>query len=385
MASVTTTYLNYGVFETQISTRVEHNTQIDTAPAKILSSNFEVPTLVLDAAVSLLRLRRAPGFNMGKALEQFRARPEHSSSVNFPFLSYAKSNCLFHVTCALESAEAAHVDDLFLRLLSSNTVDLGTDDGERLLLVAAEEGAGSVVKLLMHSDQLHPNPTDSSGQTPLHLAASSDHGDIVKDLIGINTVNANQKNNKHQGPIHLAIENGHNRVCEVLIESGRVNINDKDHSDRTPLHLALRTINTDPVARRLINHPSILPDEQDSRNQTPLHRALERENTAEITKILLSTGKVNTNTKDHYGRSPLHKAAEFDYTGEIAKVLLDSESTDPDPEDGEMVTPLHQAIKSRNVQVTKVILDSGKITPIQDIRCTPKRKDHHACSSPTWR
>lgn len=363
MASTIATYLNYGVFETQISTRVVHNTQVDTAPAKILGSNVEVPTLVRDIAVSLLKLRRAPGFNMGKALEQYRARPEYSSTVKFPFLSYAKSNCLFHVTCALESAETAHVDELFLRLLSSSTLDLGTEDGERLLLVAAEKGAESVVKLLLHSDQLHPNPTDSSGQTPLFLAASSGHEKIVKHLIGINAVNANKKNNKQQAPIHVALENGHNRVCEVLIESGGVNINEKDHSDRTPLHLALRNINTDPIARRIINHPSILLDEQDSRKQTPLHRALERENSVTITKILLSTGKVNTNTKDGYGRSPLHKAAEFDHTGEIAKILLNCESTDPDPEDRKLVTPLHQAIKSRNVQVTKAILDSGKITP----------------------
>ncbi|KAJ6028022.1 hypothetical protein N7540_003598 [Penicillium herquei] len=362
MADIITTYLNYDIFERQISTRVRSNIEVDSTPAKILDSNFEVPTVVRDIAVNLLKLRRVPGFNMGKTLEQLRARPQSSADNPLKLLSYAKFNCLFHITCALESRESHEVDASFLRLLNGTTVDINTSDGQRLLLSAAENGSEEIVKILLHSSRLNPNSTDLSGQTPLFLAAASGHDTIVKLILSVRSIDPNIKSKKIQTPLHIAIEKGNNKTAQILIESGRVNINAKDHSDRTPLHIALLSLHTDPVAKILLRSPSILPDEHDCQDKTPLHNALEGGNVA-IAKILLSRSKVKTNTKDRNGRSPLHLAVRFDFTGEITKILLQSESTDPDADDGKMVTPLHQAVKSSNLSAMKVILESGRVNP----------------------
>ncbi|KAJ5626943.1 hypothetical protein N7528_004370 [Penicillium herquei] len=303
MADIITTYLNYDIFERQLSTRVRSDIEVDSTPAKILDSNFEVPTVVRDIAVSLLKLRRVPGFNMGKTLEQLRTRPQNTADSPLKLLSYAKSNCLFHIACVLESGESQEVDPSFLRLLNGTMININTGDGQRLLLTAAEKGSQEVVKIILYSSQLNPNSTDLAGQTPLFLAAASGHDSIVKLLLNVMSIDPNIKSKKIQTPLHIAIEKGHNKTAQILIESGRVNVNAKDHSDRTPLHIALQSLSTDHAAKTLLQSPSILPDEQDCQRKTPLHNALERGNVA-VAKMLLSSGKVKTNTKDGDKRSP---------------------------------------------------------------------------------
>ncbi|KAJ5737121.1 uncharacterized protein N7483_002246 [Penicillium malachiteum] len=362
MADIITTYLNYDIFERQISTTVKSNVEVNSTPARILDSNFEVPTVVRDIAVNLLKLRRVPGFNMGKTLEQLRARPRTSAANPLKLLAYAKFNCLFHITCVLESRESHEVDASFLRLLNGTMVDINTSDGQRLLLSASGKGSEAVVKILLHSSQLNPNSTDLSGQTPLFLAAAFGHDTVVKLLLSVRSIDPNIKSKKIQTPLHIAIEKGHNNTAQILIESGRVNINAKDHSDRTPLHIALQSLHTDPVAKILLQSPSILPDEQDCQGRTPLQNALEGGNVA-VAKILLASKKVKTNTKDENGRSPLHLAVKFDLTGEIVQTLLEFESTDPDAEDEKKVTPLHQAVKSSNLSAMKILLESGRLNP----------------------
>ncbi|KAJ5702333.1 hypothetical protein N7488_009881 [Penicillium malachiteum] len=362
MADIITTYLNYDIFERQISTRVRCNIEVDLTPAKILDSNFEVPTVVRDIAVNLLKLRRVPGFNMGKTLEQLRARPQTSTDSPLKLLSYAKSNCLFHIACVLESGESQEADPSFLRLLNGTMVDLNTSDGQRLFFAATEKDSEAVVKIIIQSSQLNPNSTDLSGQTPLFLAAASGHDSIVKLLLSVRVIDRNIKSKKIKTLLHIAIEKGHNKTAEILIGSGRVNINAKDHSDRTPLHIALQSLNTDRAARALLQYTSILPGEQDCQHKTPLHNALEGGNFA-VAKMLLSSGRVKTNTKDGNKRSPLHLAVEFDFTGEITKFLLQFDSTEPDTDDRKMVTPLHQSVKSNNLPAMKALLESGRLNP----------------------
>ncbi|KAJ5288755.1 hypothetical protein N7478_001785 [Penicillium angulare] len=362
ISDIVITYLNYNIFETQLSTRVTPNIQVDSAPAKILGSNFEVPNVVRELAVSLLKLRRAPGFNITTALDQFSPRQKHTPDHSFRFLSYAKSNCLFHFTTTLESQTPGHVDELFLRLLSGTMLDKNTTDGQRLLLASAKKGIESILKPLLHSSHLNPNSRDSFGQTPIFLATASGHEDILTYLLSIKAVDPNLKSKKQQTPLHIAIENTHISISKTLIQSTRVNINAKDHSDRTPLHYAVQNISALPIFNLLLGSPSILFDEPDIQGDAPLQKALEKGNTL-ASKSLLSTGKVKTNTVDRHGITYLHLASKYDFTGEIVKILLKIPSTDPDAGDNKMITPLHQAVKSKNLPALKAILESGRINP----------------------
>ncbi|KAJ5917856.1 hypothetical protein N7454_010231 [Penicillium verhagenii] len=362
MADIITTYLNYGVFERQISTRVNASLHVDSAPAKIVSSVFEVPNTVRDLAMSLLKLRKTPGFNLGQTLEQLRPRRESLSGQSFRFLSYAKSNCLFHIVCSLEQANPREIDPSWLQLLRGTMLEINTSDGQKLLLLAAEKGIPSIVEILLRTGKLDPNSTDSAGRTSLFLAAALGHEAIVSYLINTNNVHANLQAKSGQTALHIAIEMKHNSVAEILIKSPRVNINAKDGTGRTPLHIALESIETDPIARLIFNSPTSLLDEQDSEGSTPLHKALEIDNIS-IAKALIASEKIKINTKNRAGQSALHLAARFDMTGDIAKILLQYKSTEPDADDEKMVTPLHRAVKSNNIATLKVLLDSGRIQP----------------------
>ncbi|KAJ5909564.1 hypothetical protein N7504_004207 [Penicillium tannophilum] len=363
MADIVITYLNYGVFETQISTRVNTPLHVNSAPAKIVESVFEVPNAVRDLAMSLLKLRKTPGFDLGKTLEQLRPGHQSVSDHRFSFLSYAKSNCLYHAVCKLEEAKAPESIDSLLRLLGGNMLDINTDDGRTLLLLAAEKGIESIVKVLLRTGKINSNSTDQSGQTALFLAAASGHEAIVTHLLSMNTVDANIPSENRQNALHVAIQRKHNSVAEILIKSTRTNLNAKDDFGRAPLHMALDSMDTDPIARLLLTFPSTLLDEkEDMQGTTPLHKAISIGNNA-IAKVLLKSGKVKTNTKNRAGQTAFHLAAKYDKTGEITQVLLQLNHTDADKEDREMITPIHQAVKSRNSATLKVLIDSGQIDP----------------------
>ncbi|KAJ6114520.1 hypothetical protein N7486_000298 [Penicillium sp. IBT 16267x] len=363
MAEIIITYLNYGVFETQVSTRVHTKLQVDSAPARIVGSVFEVPNVVRDLAMSLLKLRKTPGFDLGKTLQQLRARHESLSDQSFCFLSYAKSNCLFHTVCSLKQTMSPEIDDLLLRLLSGTMLDIDTSDGHMLLHFAAEQGIESILKVLLKSGKIDPNSTDQSGQTPLYLAAASGHSAIVTHLLSIDTVDPNLPSKTRRNALHVAILMKHNSVAEILIKSTRTNLNAKDDFGRAPLHMALESMDADPIANLLLKSPSTLLDEQeDFQGSTPLHKALSIGNNA-IAKLLLNSGKVKTNTKNRDGQTAFHLAAKHDKTGEITQILLQLNHTDADKEDEHMITPLHQTVKSRNPATLKVLIDSGQIDP----------------------
>ncbi|KAJ5998550.1 hypothetical protein N7451_006360 [Penicillium sp. IBT 35674x] len=350
MADIVITYLNYGVFETQISTRVNTPLHVNSAPEKIVESVFGVPNVVRDLAMSLLKLRKTPGFDLGKTLEQLRPRHQPSS-------------CLYHAVCKLEQAKAPESIDFLLRLLGGNMLDINTDDGHTLLFLAAEKGIESIIKVLLESGKINPNSTDQSGQTPLFLAAASGHEAIVTHLLSMNTVDANLPSKNRRHALHVAIQRKHNSVAEILITSTRTNLNAKDDFGRAPLHMALDSLDTDPIARLLLTSPSTLLDEQeDMRGMTPLHKAISIGNNA-IAKILLNSGKVKINTKNRDGQTAFHLAAKYDKTGEITQIMLQLNHTDADKEDKEMITPIHQAVKSRNSATLKVLIDSGQIDP----------------------
>lgn len=363
MADIVITYLNYGVFETQISTRTNKTLQINSAPSKIVESVFEVPNVVRDLAMSLLKLRKTPGFDLAKTLEQLRPRYQSMSDQNFSLLSYAKQNCLYHAVCKLEQERAPESDDSLLRLLEGNMLDINTDDGHTLLLLAAERGIESIVKVLLQTGKINPNLTDQSGQTPLFLAAACGHEAIVTYLLSVTAVDNSISSENRRNPLHVAIQRKHNSVAEILIKSTRTNLNAKDDFGRAPLHMALDTMDTDPIAHLLLKSASTLLDEQeDMQGLTPLHKTLIIGNNA-IAKILLSSGKIKPNTKNRDGQTAFHLAAKHDTTGEITQILLEIDHTDADTEDENMITPLHQAVRSNNIANVKALIDSGRIDP----------------------
>ncbi|KAH6696537.1 hypothetical protein BKA61DRAFT_448954, partial [Leptodontidium sp. MPI-SDFR-AT-0119] len=126
MRDIIVTYLNYGIFETQLSTLVVPQIMTGSAPSKIIRSTLDSSGSVRNLALKLLRSKRAPNYDVGQTLAEasklFDSRPVDE----FHFYSYAKSCWQQHILCALELEPV--INNLLLRLLKKRTMDTSVRD-----------------------------------------------------------------------------------------------------------------------------------------------------------------------------------------------------------------------------------------------------------------
>ena len=95
MVQTMLTYLNYNVFGTQVSRAVVPSILAQQAPERILGSTFN-PSGARSLAIHLLRSRKKPNFDVGKALAAHSPRFEMREQNTFIFHQYAHKNFLEH-------------------------------------------------------------------------------------------------------------------------------------------------------------------------------------------------------------------------------------------------------------------------------------------------
>ena len=276
MRDIIITYLNYGVFERQLSTTVVPQIMTGSAPSKIIRSTLHSSGSVRNIALKLLKSKRAPNYDIGQTLAEasklFNSRPVDE----FHFYSYAKSYWQQHILCALELEPA--INNLLLRLLKKRIMDTSVRDkcGQTLLSYAAQNGHEAVVKLLLDISEVDADTKDNSRRTPLLYAAQNGNEAVVKLLLDTGKVDANAKGDySGRTPLSYAAENGHEAVIKLLLDTGKVDADaEDDYSRRTPLSYAAEN-----------GHEAVV-------------------------KLLLDTGKVDANVEDDSGRTPLSYATE---------------------------------------------------------------------------
>jgi hypothetical protein len=84
------TYLSYGIFETQVSRSVIPKLPVKEVPSTVLASVFAESSSVKDIAMSLLKSRKRPDFDIGKTLAEASAQGERKLE-DFHFYHYAVS------------------------------------------------------------------------------------------------------------------------------------------------------------------------------------------------------------------------------------------------------------------------------------------------------
>jgi hypothetical protein len=91
MAGIIVTYLNYGVFGTQLSTMVVPQIMTALAPSRIIRSTLDSSGNARSLALKLLHFRKRPDYDIGKALAAASKHFKSRSVDEFHFYSYAKS------------------------------------------------------------------------------------------------------------------------------------------------------------------------------------------------------------------------------------------------------------------------------------------------------
>ena len=169
-ANIIVTYLNYGVFATQLSTTVAPRMKMGNAPTQIVRQAIG-SSLGRTFALKLLKSRKTLDFDMGKTIMDASNSYEKHLGYSFHFHNYAKSFWMEHFF--FPSNIEPNVTNLLLRLLDQNVIstsDAGTHIGT-LLLWTARNGHKALVKQLLDAGGADVNASDKDGMTPLSWAS----------------------------------------------------------------------------------------------------------------------------------------------------------------------------------------------------------------------
>ena len=236
MSEIVITYMNYGIFDTQISTAHSSPVTSRSAMPKIIHSALGSSSTVSNLALQYLKSRKKPDFDMNKVLRETREEALGTSSIHqHHFLSYTR---LYWVQHILELSDLDPVMyRLLLRLCRGKVVDTNATDefGRTLLSLAAGIGNKTVVRALLESGKIEVESKDKYGQTPLSWAAEKGHEAVVKLLVEMGKAEVESKDILGQTPLWWAATNEHEAVVKLLLETGKANVKSRDISSHTVL------------------------------------------------------------------------------------------------------------------------------------------------------
>ena len=236
MGDIIVTYLNYGVFDNQVSTVVTPQLRglAEAVPRKVVQS-MGARNNVGRLALKLLELRRKPGFDVGKVLAEAGKHLISPSADQFQFVSYARSYWTRHILYVSDHQTAMRGLIRQLGRRKIVTVELNGSESQLLLFHAVQAGHQSVVELLLEL-AFTTESKDKHGWTPLLWAAQKGHEDVVKLLLD-KGAHIESKDKNGQTPLLWATKNGHEAVVKLLLDKG-ADIESKDDNGWTPLSWA---------------------------------------------------------------------------------------------------------------------------------------------------
>ena len=235
-SEIVITYLNYGIFNTQLSSAHSSQVKSRSPMLKIVQSALGSSITVSKLALHFLRSRKQQDFDMNKVLKQTREEALGTDSIHqHHFWSYTRLYWVQHILDLSDLSPVMY--RLLLRLLEGNQVYANATDGSGRtpLSLAATIGNETVVSALLESGKAEVDSRDNSGRTPLSWAARNGQETVVKLLLETGKVDVNSKDQYDQTPLSYAAADGHEAVVKLLIETGKADVESKDKYGQTPL------------------------------------------------------------------------------------------------------------------------------------------------------
>ncbi|KAH7463982.1 hypothetical protein FOMA001_g17856 [Fusarium oxysporum f. sp. matthiolae] len=213
MAGVIITYLNYGIFDTQLSNKVIPQVRHGTVPIRVISSVLDLRS-VQKLALRLLKYQEPSGIDVSQVLLREGQCPNVQPTNQFYFLLYARAYWTQHILCDPEqdASTCKHLGQILDRNVL--VIDAKNESGETPLSVAAGLGYEGVVRLLLEKGAAVESK-DSDGRTPLYQAAWSGYETVVRLLLEKGAA-VESKDSDGRTPLQWAVRGGHEAVVRLL-------------------------------------------------------------------------------------------------------------------------------------------------------------------------
>ncbi|RKK85500.1 hypothetical protein BFJ68_g17268 [Fusarium oxysporum] len=114
MANVVMTYLNYGVFDIQLSNRVIPQVRHGAFPMKVVSSVLD-PSSIQKIALRLLKSQKPPSIDISKVLAREAECSKMQPANQYSFLLYARLYWVHSTLCVIRS-KTRRFTDLYVEL-----------------------------------------------------------------------------------------------------------------------------------------------------------------------------------------------------------------------------------------------------------------------------
>lgn len=254
---------------------------------------------------------------------------------------------------------------------------LPRQNGESELHAAVRSGNASTVADLVEKGA-STDGFDNRGWTPLHTAAARGETEILEYLLNTRPdIEIKGKEGNEDTPLALAARNGQTGSVRALLRFG-ADIHARDNCDYTPIMIA--AYERHPEAVKELISGGANPNDETSFSGTPILLASGAGSYRLPTLQALIEGGADVNPTHSHGRSPIHAIAEFGSAEEMAYLL--GQGCRYDEREYDSWTPLFHAIKSKNVDCVKLLLDAGA-DPNATFpgNWTPA---HYAAKQPNW-
>ncbi|KAB8219196.1 ankyrin repeat-containing domain protein [Aspergillus novoparasiticus] len=207
------------------------------------------------------------------------------------------------------------------------------------LLLAAEHGNTSVVRLFLDQPAIELDQVSYNGRLPLSYAAENGHEEIIGLLL---SRGAYTETSPHPclTPLAYASENGHARIVEKLLQTQKVNVG---------------------ISRLGREHPTL-----DGRSREPrCGRQAASSRYSQVVRLLTETKAVDLDAKDRfYSRTPLLWAATRLGNENVIKHMIDAGAKDIECQGRwPSRTALSYACEEGNGTVVRLLLKTGLASP----------------------
>ncbi|CAM8889070.1 unnamed protein product [Rhodiola kirilowii] len=274
-----------------------------------------------------------------------------------------------HLACRRGSAELVQI---ILQFKEAN-VDVLDKDGDPPLVFALAAGSPECVRTLIgRGANVRSRLRDGLGPSVAHVCAYHGQPDCMRELL-LAGADPNAVDDEGESVLHRAIFKKYTDCAIVILENGGCKSMAVSNSkNMTPLHLCVATWNV-AVVKRWIEVAS--SEEISSAIDVPspvgtalcMAASLKKDHEIEgreLVRILLAAGADPTAQDSQHGRTALHMAAMANDV-ELVKIILNS-GVDVNIRNGQNIIPLHVALARGAKECVGLLLSSGADCNLQD-------------------